>query len=340
MFTALKHPIRRKILRIVSQSPVTYTTILNQLGIDNGLLNYHLENMRALLAKDDEERYHLSEFGKASINLIQRVEEIPAAQKPMVLGLNTKQVTSVLLILIIGLASVSTLLGVSYNDHQQLGNVLAQTRSQLDLTNQRLQNISYLQTLTNITKSPTAIVPSYFMTFNYDEGPPLVWDQQTSIIVYYVPVDGSVTRLELIVPSSNRYTLELTLQDGNAWKNETWVRLGTVDQVYGKNQNASLGSRVVWQAPIEWSMNVSDSGVYVTPPLSRGWHTLSMFGPITLLDKLVARGEDDYYRYPMFHGSVEDPSASVKMYSYSVAITAYVQKNNDPIFFAVENRRY
>ena len=42
IFNALKHPIRRRILRIIEDKPTTYTEIQNQLSIDNGLLNYHL----------------------------------------------------------------------------------------------------------------------------------------------------------------------------------------------------------------------------------------------------------------------------------------------------------
>jgi len=49
MFTALKHPIRRRILRMLTQSQYTYTEMLNQLNIDNGLLNYHLDNMKELI---------------------------------------------------------------------------------------------------------------------------------------------------------------------------------------------------------------------------------------------------------------------------------------------------
>ena len=65
MFTALKHPIRRKILRILNQTPTTYTDIQTQLGIDNGLLNYHLDSMKDLIKKKEDGKYTLNEFGRA-----------------------------------------------------------------------------------------------------------------------------------------------------------------------------------------------------------------------------------------------------------------------------------
>lgn len=39
IFSALKHPIRRKILRMLEMAPATYTEIMNALGIETGLLN-------------------------------------------------------------------------------------------------------------------------------------------------------------------------------------------------------------------------------------------------------------------------------------------------------------
>lgn len=75
IFKAMQHPIRRRILRTLSEAPSTYTEIQRTLNIDNGLLNYHLDNMRDLLTKNEEEKYTLSEFGRATVNLVRGVEE-------------------------------------------------------------------------------------------------------------------------------------------------------------------------------------------------------------------------------------------------------------------------
>jgi DNA-binding transcriptional ArsR family regulator len=75
IFTALKHPLRRRILRRLQASPATYTELLNELSIENGLLNYHLESVKELLTKMEDGRYTLNEFGKAGVQLLQRVEE-------------------------------------------------------------------------------------------------------------------------------------------------------------------------------------------------------------------------------------------------------------------------
>jgi len=75
IFSALKHPIRRKILRMLGAEPATYTEMMGALGIETGLLNYHLESLSALLAKNEEGRYRLSDFGEAAMSLTRRVEE-------------------------------------------------------------------------------------------------------------------------------------------------------------------------------------------------------------------------------------------------------------------------
>ena len=38
IFTALKHPIRRKILKSLENNPHTYTELLNELELETGLL--------------------------------------------------------------------------------------------------------------------------------------------------------------------------------------------------------------------------------------------------------------------------------------------------------------
>jgi DNA-binding transcriptional ArsR family regulator len=75
IFKAMQHPIRRRILRIISEKPSTYTEIQSDLNIDNGLLNYHLEALGALITKNSEEKYTLSDFGRATASLISGVEE-------------------------------------------------------------------------------------------------------------------------------------------------------------------------------------------------------------------------------------------------------------------------
>ena len=100
IFNALKHPIRRRILRILDEAPSTYTEIQIQLNIDNGLLNYHLENMRSLLFKEENGDYNLSEFGHGATVLLERVEQPVSNRVNTILGLNPLKIKSIMVIFI------------------------------------------------------------------------------------------------------------------------------------------------------------------------------------------------------------------------------------------------
>lgn len=74
IFKALKHPVRRHILSLLHDEPQSYSSILRALNIDTGLLNYHLENLGSLIAKNEEGKYGVSEFGRAAIKLKDGIE--------------------------------------------------------------------------------------------------------------------------------------------------------------------------------------------------------------------------------------------------------------------------
>jgi DNA-binding transcriptional ArsR family regulator len=108
IFTALKHPIRRNILRRLSTSSATYTELLNELDIENGLLTYHLDSMRDLVKKKEDGSYCLSEFGKAGLSLIQRVEEPIRKESLSFYGLTKTKVKTIFLLMIIAIGSMGS----------------------------------------------------------------------------------------------------------------------------------------------------------------------------------------------------------------------------------------
>lgn len=77
IFELLKHPLRREILRNLSQNSQLYSSILKSLNIrDSSLLNYHLRKMDNLLIKKNVTgEYELNETGKICSQLILKVRE-------------------------------------------------------------------------------------------------------------------------------------------------------------------------------------------------------------------------------------------------------------------------
>ncbi|MGQ9680356.1 MAG: DUF7347 domain-containing protein [Candidatus Bathyarchaeia archaeon] len=105
IFSSLKHPIRRKILRMLNESPLTYTELLRSLGLETGVLNYHLDSLKDLLTKSDD-KYILSYQGKAAVNLISNVEEPVKKQREEILfGHRIRPTTIIAVSLILLLSS-------------------------------------------------------------------------------------------------------------------------------------------------------------------------------------------------------------------------------------------
>jgi DNA-binding HxlR family transcriptional regulator len=81
MFRSMKHPARRKILRMIANKPLTFSQLQEELGISSSYLTYHLENLGELVSKEENGTYKLSAFGQATINTMKTVEETPTSPK-------------------------------------------------------------------------------------------------------------------------------------------------------------------------------------------------------------------------------------------------------------------
>jgi len=119
MFSSLRHPARRKILRMLSVKSMTFSQMLDELGIPGSHLTYHLENLGELLVKMDDGRYKLSSFGKASVSMMKGAEEVPCLQPKSfsALPLRWKSLFAVFLIAVVVLGSMSC---VQYASSNQL----------------------------------------------------------------------------------------------------------------------------------------------------------------------------------------------------------------------------
>jgi hypothetical protein len=79
IFASLKHPIRRRILRMLSKKPMSFMEMIEVLGVSNSFLTYHLENLGELIGKTEDGKYKLSSFGEAANATMTKVEDIPAS---------------------------------------------------------------------------------------------------------------------------------------------------------------------------------------------------------------------------------------------------------------------
>jgi DNA-binding transcriptional ArsR family regulator len=168
MFTSLKHPVRRKILRMLGQKPLTFTEIVEELEISSPNLTYHLESLGELVYKMENDKYKLSSFGYATINAMKGIEEVREVEpKHRTAGFKWKMFSSALMVVVLVLASFSTLQYMSINE-------LASVQQGLSTEMERLQAFGagsdkVLSFFKNVTKLDTK---AYTVSLDYNE---VVW---------------------------------------------------------------------------------------------------------------------------------------------------------------------
>lgn len=164
LFGSLKHPIRRKILRMLSEKPRSFSEMLEASEVSSSHLTYHLENLGELVSKTDDGKYRLSAFGEAAVATMSRIEEMPKTTERRhrsSLPLKWKYLSVALLIGIVILA------GISYTQYQSLNKLSGEygqlvttvTNPKLDilkvtLSNDTVINATFLNgTVTNPKQS-------------------------------------------------------------------------------------------------------------------------------------------------------------------------------------------
>ena len=140
MFTSLKHPARRKILRILSIKPKTFSQILEELSISSSHLTYHLEHLGELVAKTEEGTYILSTFGEAAVTAMREVEEVPylESRNPMKLPFIWKSLFIIFMISIIILAGFSYIVYIDLDHISSNYNQLETDYNQISSEHEKL----------------------------------------------------------------------------------------------------------------------------------------------------------------------------------------------------------
>ena len=116
--SALRHHIRRVILRRLSSHSTTFSELLAELGIKSGHLCYHLKAMSPLLARSQDGTYELSKDGKVAFNIMKRMEE---ATSPISYRLRRPQAKSILSLSLV----VLCLLGLTIYEFSEMSTLRA-----------------------------------------------------------------------------------------------------------------------------------------------------------------------------------------------------------------------
>jgi len=166
MFTSLKHPVRRKILRMLGEKPMTFMELVEQLGVSTSHLTYHLESLGELVSKLDNNQYKLSTFGLATVSAMRGVEEAsPVEPKRRLLSFKWKAVIGALLVVVLVLAAFSVMQVESMNQISNTQKTLSREYSQLaswgfgtDKVVDFIQNVTQISTANyTVTMAPSTL---------------------------------------------------------------------------------------------------------------------------------------------------------------------------------------
>ena len=68
---AISHRIRREILELLANKPKTFSELLIHFDISTGKLNYHLNQIKGFIAKNNENTYELTPLGLKALEIIE-----------------------------------------------------------------------------------------------------------------------------------------------------------------------------------------------------------------------------------------------------------------------------
>lgn len=94
LFQSLSHEIRQSVVKMLSESPRTYTYLLETLDVQSGHLAYHLRQMEGITYKDEKGFYHLTPLGWEAYRFL--VDEEDPSEPP-----SPKAITSFVVLMVV-----------------------------------------------------------------------------------------------------------------------------------------------------------------------------------------------------------------------------------------------
>ncbi|MCW4013416.1 MAG: winged helix-turn-helix domain-containing protein [Candidatus Bathyarchaeota archaeon] len=285
IFNALRHGVRRNILRMLNDQELSFSTMEERLGLSSSHLTYHLDSLNELVSKTAN-GYKLSLFGEAAVEMIEKVEEPPRAS--VFQRFHSRTISYALLILVL---ITSGLYINTYLNTRSLNTTFYAQTSELETASAQLDAVKSLYDLSQIHSfrrygygygNNLMVTSSYSIYYWHDiaDYPPdgTMDSKMTFYARFYSPKDN----LTLMITPQKYYPLDefsypLTLQHGDTirdWSNSVGINypspLYPSLKVYDDKP----------LAPIIWQENVtSNRKIYITLP-ECGWYSLCMTGPI------------------------------------------------------------
>jgi DNA-binding transcriptional ArsR family regulator len=277
MFNALRHGVRRNILRMLESGEMSFTTIAERLNLSSSHLTYHLDSLKELVSKTDS-GYSLSLFGVAAVDMMRKVEEPSDSW-----ALSTRNQRYIIVGLLAALVLVFGLFWNTYLEAAGLRSLSGQQEALIEALREEyepftsLYELMDMRSFTHFSRGIYA-VSGWTLSYKHDTFKESPFEKNYYPPYFYAAFYAPVDNLTLYLQPGRQFPMgefsyPLTLQQGNAWMNESAVR---VEQTY-PDLNIT---EVMWQSPIIWGMNVTETAQLEVPLPSEGWYTICMTGPI------------------------------------------------------------
>ena len=213
MFSSLRHPARRKILRMLSENTMTFSKMLEELAIPSSHLTYHLENLGELVLKDKDGKYKLSSFGIASVAMMKGAEEVPNGKLKSfsTLPLRWKSIFAIFAISIVLLASISY---VEFASMNSMNNDLGKLK--VDYATVQSQNTQLLQW--SPSNNLATVIIKDVIQIDISKYPQTILESDTAQIRTDM---GSVIEEVFtykIANTQSSFDLTLTFRNGHFWQ--------------------------------------------------------------------------------------------------------------------------
>jgi len=321
IFNALRHGVRRRILRMLSETQMSFTAINEKLHISSSHLTYHLDSLRELVSKNDAS-YRLSVFGRAAVDMMNGIEDPPKEFGPIPVKDTFKLVSGILLVALMVLSALHVDLN---NRYVTQGGILAQRDIEVASSAAELEKLQVNDELYDLAMESASIhlVKGFtlFQRYSKNSDPPR---DIRVVMLFYAPDDDMTLNVATIFTRPEIFYFPLTLQRGNAFEGENAYIVHS-QVAFGRNHS-------LWQSPIHWAMNVTSSHQTFDIELStRGWYTLSLTGPVIVSD--VPAGLHDSEIQWSGWGDYE---AWRDIEYYTIKAICSLHKDDEPVLFANE----
>jgi DNA-binding transcriptional ArsR family regulator len=194
IYTSLKHPIRRRILRMLRDNPLTFSEILEAVGIDSGHLNYHLDNLGDLITHSQDGKYQLSSIGSAAVKLMGGVEEHSLELSKSKLK-PSRIFAKIYPLLLCGLLILASLYFISYTTTvTKVANVGVGWR----LSNINMTAVN--QTTTSVSAANLTVIYSSPVNFTSFSAPGIVWESLIAFTAKATPINFTTSWEQLEKP--------------------------------------------------------------------------------------------------------------------------------------------